>query len=993
MKVKKFKEKELIVCIICLILLILSIILFDIKGLFTLPFLISFVLVFWNRKKLLRKINKLKNKKNKKTKKNKKDNISEKKSTSKIVKKKNKGNNNKKSKGIFKKIIFGFVLLIILGLIGVISLFAYIVISTSDFDPEALKTKEQSIVYDINGEVIATLGMEKRENVKYDDLPQVLIDAIIATEDSRFFQHNGVDLPRFLKASGGQLFRALGIGSGGNPGGASTLTMQVVKNNLTSRDQTVLRKFKDIYLSVFHLEKKYTKGEILEFYVNDSLLGGNVYGVGQASEYYFGKSVSELSLPEAAIIAGLFQSPNGDNPYKYPENTEKRRNTVLNLMVRHGYITKEERDIAKSIPVESLLVGVETKTDYQGFIDTVVDEIVDKTGNDPGVVPMKIYTTLEKSIQDGLNAVLNGEVYTWENEVVQSGISVVNVKTGAIAALGSGRHRDGEKLFNYATMAERQPGSTAKPVFDYGPGFEYNNYSTYTLFMDEPWQYSDGKGIGNWDGGYSGLMTLKQAIAVSRNIPALKAFQEVKKKDITEFVENIGIKVTKTDDNGKTTNYLNEAYSIGGLDTGVTPLQMAAAYSAFASGGYYAEPYTVTKIEYRDTGDVEEFKVKREQVMKPSTAFMVNNILEYAVNYGFNGGSRVYGSHVAAKTGTSNFDEATIKAKKLPYHAVNDLWTVAYTSEYSVALWYGYDETTSEYFNSNGSPKDKVMAAVMKYIPKDTKGFEVPNDVVQSKVEFGTWPAKLPSEYTPSDLIYTEYFKKGTQPSEVSERFSKLSSVKNLKQSKLVNSITLTWDEVVPEVLNNDYLTKYFSQSRFGNSTKSLVDQRNAYNSSVLGDFGYGIYEKTASGLKQVGFVTDNKYTYKITSSSVTALVVKAEYNKFKANASDGVEIKVDTSNIIEDLIIEFDKDISNILKGNVTINDLNDFNIFYEDDNITDEKGLEIKYSLNKKIYTNLKDLLSDINKLDKGSYKLTYTITYKNKYTTTKTKTINIK
>lgn len=990
MRVKKFKEKELIVCIICLILLILSVFVFGIKGLISLPFLIGFILIYWNRKKLIRKLNKFK--KSKKNSKIKSKNVSEKKSISKIVKKTNKKKSKKNNKSIWKKILFTFVFIAIVGLIGIISFFAYIVISTSDFNPEALKTKEQSIVYDINGEVIATLGMEKRENVKYDDLPQVLIDAIIATEDSRFFQHNGVDLPRFLKASGGQLFRALGIG-GGNPGGASTLTMQVVKNNLTSRDQTIIRKFKDMYLSVFHLEKKYTKGEILEFYVNDSLLGGNIYGVGQASEYYFGKSVSELSLPEAAIIAGLFQSPNGDNPYKYPENTEKRRNTVLNLMVRHGYITKEESEIAKAIPVESLLVGVETKTDYQGFIDTVVDEVVDKTGNDPGVVPMKIYTTLEKDIQDGLNDVLNGVTYTWENDVVQSGISVVNVKTGAIAALGSGRNRDGEKLFNYATMAERQPGSTAKPIFDYGPGFEYNNYSTYTLFMDEPWQYSDGKGLGNWDGGYSGLMTLKQAIAVSRNIPALKAFQEVKKKDITEFVENIGIKVTKTDKNGKTTNYLNEAYSIGGLDTGVTPLQMAAAYSAFASGGYYAEPYTVTKIEYRDSGDVEEFKPKREQVMKPSTAFMVNNILEYAVNHGFNGGARVYGSHVAAKTGTSNFSEATLKAKKLPYHAVNDLWTVAYTSEYSVALWYGYDETTSEHYNSNGSPKDKVMAAVMKYIPKDSKGFEVPSDVVQSKVEFGTWPAKLPSEYTPSDLIYTEYFKKGTQPSEVSERFSKLSSVKNLKQSKLVNSITLTWDEVVPEVIDDEYLKKYFSQSRFGNSSGSLINQRKAYNTSVLGDFGYGIYEKTASGLKQVAFVTDNKYTYKITSSSVTALVVKAEYNKFKANASDGVEIKVDTSNIIEDLIIEFDNDISNILKGNVTINDLNDFNIFYEDDNITDEKGLEIKYSLNKKIYTNLKDLVTDVNKLDKGTYKISYTINYMDKYTTTKTKTINIK
>ena len=547
-------------------------------------------------------------------------------------------------------------------------------------------------------------------------------------------------------------------------------------------------------------------------------------------------------------------------------------------------------------------------------------------------------------------------------------------------------------------MAKKQPGSTAKPVFDYGPGFEFNNYSTYTLFMDEPWQYSDGKGLGNWDGSYSGLMTLKQAIAVSRNIPALKAFQEVKKKDITSFVESIGIKVTKTDENGKTTNFLNEAYSIGGMDTGVSPLQMSAAYSAFASGGYYVEPYTVTKIEYRQTGEVEKFNHKKEQVMKPSTAFMVNNILEYAVNYGFNGGARVSGSHVAAKTGTSNFSEATIKAKKLPYSAVNDLWTVAYTSDYSIALWYGYDETTSEYYNTNGSPKDAVMAQVMKYVPKDTIGFDIPSDVIQSQVEFGTWPAKLPSQYTPSDLIYTEYFKKGTQPTEVSDRFSKLNKVSNLKQLKYNDSTTISWDDAIPEVITDSYLNKYFSNSRFGNSTNDLIKQRKTYNDSVLGEFGYGIYEKTASGLKQVAFVTDTSYTYKITNSSVTALVVKAEYNKFKANASDGVEIKIDTSNIEEEdkLKITFYQNNLNILKGNLTLKDLTDYNIFFKNKEITSDVKTEIAITFNNIVYENtssdLTKLINAINSLDVGSYKLNYKFSYSGN-NIIKTKTITIK
>ena len=194
-------------------------------------------------------------------------------------------------------------LFLVLGALGVFAVFAfciYIVSTCGEFDPNALANQDQTVIYDSQDNIIGKLGMEKRESVSYNDLPQVLIDAIIATEDSRYFEHNGMDGARFLKASIGQVLHRSGAG------GASTLTMQVVKNNLTSTEQTITRKFKDIYLAVFFMEKKYTKEEILEFYVNDSLLGGNVYGVEEASKYYFGKSVSDLSLPEAAIIAGLF---------------------------------------------------------------------------------------------------------------------------------------------------------------------------------------------------------------------------------------------------------------------------------------------------------------------------------------------------------------------------------------------------------------------------------------------------------------------------------------------------------------------------------------------------------------------------------------------------------------------------------------------------------------------------------------------------------------
>ena len=308
-----------------------------------------------------------------------------------------KGKEKKKKMPIGKKILIIVLSLIILFIVSMALFMIFIAVSAGKFDPNKLVSQDQSVVYDSEGNVMATLGLEKRESVKYNELPQVLVDAIIATEDSRFFQHNGVDMARFMKAS---FYQLLGHS---DAGGASTLTMQVSKNNLTNTNSSgikgIIRKFQDVYISVFQIEKKYTKEEIIEYYVNDNGLGGRIYGVGQASQYYFGKSVGELSLPEASLLAGMFQAPNTYNPYKNPEKAQERRATVLKLMVRHGYITKEEADLANKVDIKSMLVGVSDEANgYQGFIDTVVSEIEEKTGDNPYSVAMKVYTTMDKMV-------------------------------------------------------------------------------------------------------------------------------------------------------------------------------------------------------------------------------------------------------------------------------------------------------------------------------------------------------------------------------------------------------------------------------------------------------------------------------------------------------------------------------------------------------------------------------------------------------------------
>ena len=915
-----------------------------------------------------------------------------------------------RDKCLWKKIVIVLLILAIFMILAFTAFCAYIVLTTDDFVPDKLSQSESTIMYDNKGNEFTTLGvmtddiLQKREKISYDEFPQVLVDALIATEDSRFFQHNGVDLARFLKASALQLL-------GKDAGGASTLTMQVSKNNFTDTTshgiKGIIRKFRDIYVSVFQIEKNYTKQEIIEFYLNDNCMGETNYGVEQGSQYYFGKSARDLSLTEAALLVGLFQSPNGYNPYVYPEKAETRRNTVLNLMVRHGYITKEEADIAKSIPVESLLLGDGGKEldQYYGFSRTVYEEAIKLTGLDPYVTPMKIYTTLNIDVQDGINKALAGETVKWKDDVVQAGIAVTDVNTGAVIAIGAGRNRTTSQSFNFATQARRQPGSTAKPLFDYAPGIEFENWSTYQLFTDEKWSYTNGPEVNNWDNKYSGLMTMKSALAVSRNIPALKAFQSLNKSKILEFVTSLGIEPEV--ENG----FLHEAHAIGGF-TGVSPLQMAVAYASFANGGYYIEPYTITKIEIRSTGEVFEYKHQKNRVMSEATAYLMNNMLVYAVNNGFNGGAKLSGVQVAAKTGTSNYSKEYVKEKGLS-SSINDLWTVAYTPEHSIALWYGYERASKEYQHSRSgynTQKENIMRAVMKYIPKTSKTFKVPGTVVSVDVEKGTWPAMLPSAYTPSDLITKEVFIKGTEPTEVSPRFAQFDNVTNIRYDYSISSgkIRLNWDYQEPKILTDAYLNNYFSQSVFGNSTSVFVSERKLYNDSVLGEFGFGIYKKDASGnLTALDFVTDNNYTYVVPSGTngTITLVVKAEYYKFKSNSSTGVEVPVAISNTPgttlppTGLAVKFYGDsvkskVININVGSTFVGQDKPIVITYNDVDVTDDATISVvvKHGTSTTKVTSGNPISKLINTSSSGTYRVEYSVKY-NDYVDKFTLTINVK
>ena len=697
-----------------------------------------------------------------------------------------------------KKKVINIILIIILTL-GIICLVAfsafliYITVSAPKFNPDNLDTQELSIMYDSNGQVIAKLGAEKREKVKYDELPQVLIDAIVSTEDSRFYQHNGFDAPRFFKATLKQL---LGDNSAG---GASTLSMQVVKNSFTDASQDsgikgIIRKFTDIYLAVFKLEKNYTKEEIIEFYVNNHYLGGNIYGVEEASQAYFNKSVGELNLSEATIIAGMFKNPGGYSPTLHPDNAAARRKTVLYLMRRHGYITEEEQKLANSIPVASLTKDASGNSTsngvspYQSYIDTVVKELDKKYNVNPYKTSLLIYTNMDRSKQEGINRVFNEESYKWVDDQIQSGVSVLDSQTGKLLAVGAGRNRSvGD--YNFATDIKRQPGSTAKPLFDYGPGIEYNNWSTYQQFVDEPYTYTGGRKISNWDNGYMGQMTLRKALSLSRNIPALKAFQQVDKSKIIQFVTNLGIQPEV--ENGT----IHEAHSIGAF-TGVNPVQMSAAYAAFSNGGYYNEPYSVSKITYRETGNTIEHKSEKKKAMSDSTAYMIASVLQ---DVKLNGGGTI--TNYAVKTGTTNFDDAYVKSKGLPGDAIRDSWAVGFSTKTVVAMWYGYNESTKEHCMRNlpsSIAKDKLYRTLVKEVVESNREeFKMPDSVVKLPIISGSNPAKVaPTGYSGS-VVY-ELFKKDHQPNGTSsgEKENKLATPSNLKVTYSDGTVTISWGAV-----------------------------------------------------------------------------------------------------------------------------------------------------------------------------------------------------
>lgn len=661
-----------------------------------------------------------------------------------------------------KRIALAVVAIGIALFIGGAGLFAYYVSKAPDLDEEALKDPISSEIYDVNGELFATIGAgENRKYIDYEDIPQEMVDAIIATEDARFFDHFGIDIWRL----GGAVVANLRDGFGAQ--GASTITQQVVKNSFFTNEKKLERKAQEAWLAI-QLERQYSKEEIFEMYFNKVLMSGTVYGFGTAAEYFYGKELNELKLEEMALLAGMPQSPNNYNPFKNPERAAQRRDIVLSLMVQHDKITEADAKAAKETDVTAgLLPEEERKTNfaskYPAYLDVVLEELGEKEKESLLAEGIKVYTTLDPAAQEIVESVMNDDS-NFPTETIQSGISVIDTQTGAIAAIGGGRNFEG-RPFNYADdLKDRSPGSTLKPLVDYGPAIEYLKWSTGETTVDEPMNYKTDKSkrINNWDNKYLGTMTAREALYTSRNVPAVQTFNEVGAEKSQEFISKLGIEV----------DHLVESDAIGGGKVNISPIQMAASYAAFGNEGIYTEPYSISKIEYRD-GSTESLKPKAVSAMSDATAYMVTDILRDVVSSKPNASgtaANVPGVDIAGKTGTTNYGADDFAKYNLPSSAVPDSWFAGYSPNYSIAIWSGYEKRSEPItsWEERRLPQNlfkSIMTDLSKNVP-NTK-FKQPDSVTSATIVVGSKPLKLAGKNTPSNLKSTELFVKGTEPKEV----------------------------------------------------------------------------------------------------------------------------------------------------------------------------------------------------------------------------------
>ena len=660
-----------------------------------------------------------------------------------------------------KKIIITVVIIviIILAIILGISAYNWKQITTDMF------LNENSIVMDSDGNVIAELGSERKKiKVENEDMPENLKDAYVSIEDERYYKHHGVD----IKRTGSAIINYV-IHLGNSSFGGSTITQQLVKNLTGDNSGSITRKVKE-WWKAYLLECYFSKEEILDMYLNIIYVGPNIYGVGAGGQYYFSKDIQSLTLAECAFLAGINNSPNSYNPFNNEtDNTEKitkRTITVLDKMLELEYITQEEYDTAVSEVNNGLKFeqGTVESNDgiYSYHTDALINEITQDIADKKNITEdfatnylylggLTINSTQNSSIQDETEAEFNKRQYQIASreggDSAQAAMVIIDHQTGqVVACVGGLGEKDTARGLNRAIQSTRQTGSSIKPLAVLAPGIDKKKFTAATIYADEETTFAGNYKPVNYDG-YLGDITVRRAVESSQNIPFVEMMEQIGVKTSISYLKDMGItSLTEKDE--------SLSLALGGLDKGITPLEMAAAYATIANDGEYIEPTFYTEITNQAGKTVVKAKPESHRVFSKQVAYILKEILTQPVT-GSNGTATycaISGMDVAAKTGTTDENY--------------DRWLCGFTPYYTAATWFGYDQNETIYFNRQ-NPAGIIWANVMKNIHSGLGNatFEKPS-WIQTETICADSGGIANSGCTNT---YEEYFLLGTKPDNCTE--------------------------------------------------------------------------------------------------------------------------------------------------------------------------------------------------------------------------------
>ncbi|MCY8475032.1 transglycosylase domain-containing protein [Bacillus halotolerans] len=624
-----------------------------------------------------------------------------------------------------KKLFIPIIILVLTAFLALIGYISIIFLGHYVIDEKKLILHASSKIVDQNGDEVASLYTENREPVSINEIPKEVREAFISVEDKRFYEHHGID----VKSVGRAVYRD--ILAGGKVEGASTITQQLAKNIFLTHDKTFLRKTKEVIIAI-NLERDYSKDKLLEMYLNQLYFGHGVYGIQAASHYYFNKEVKDLTVSEGAVLAAIPKAPSTYSPVLHPDKSKERRDTILGMMNDQGYISAKE---AVSAQGRTLGLNVKKQSEtpwFDSYIDLVIQEAEDKYSISGEQLLQGGYTIkvpLDSKLQKTAYQVMKeGSYYPGTDQDAEGSAVFINNKTGGVEAAIGGRDYTA-KGYNRVT-AVRQPGSTFKPLAVYGPAMQEKKFKPYSLLKDELQSYGDYTPK-NYDGRYEGEVTMSDAITYSKNAPAVWTLNEIGVETGKSYLKANGIDIP---DEGL-------ALALGGLEKGVSPLQLAGAFHTYAANGTYTEPYFISNITDEDGETIADHKEEGKRVFSKQTSWNMTRMLQQVVKKG-TATSGTYHGDLAGKTGSTSYTGVS--------GATKDAWFAGYTPNITGAVWMGYDKTDQNHYLKGGSAyPTRMFKDILTQAGETGSAFAKPKKVKELESPIELEPVKtLTADYT-----------------------------------------------------------------------------------------------------------------------------------------------------------------------------------------------------------------------------------------------------